>query len=69
MNHDRVVADFKQAISLLRDNNLVWSSDFDDIRLSLANLLTTKVSLAAANHPALIELVQTLISEENDLSI
>jgi hypothetical protein len=69
MNHDRVVADFKQAISLLRDNNLVWSSDFDDIRLSLANLLTTKVSLGAANHPALIELVQTLISEENDLSI
>lgn len=69
MNNDRVVADFKQAISLLRDNNLVWSSDFDDIRLSLANLLTTKVSLGAANHPALIELVQTLISEENDLSI
>lgn len=69
MNHDRVVADFKQAISLLRDNNLVWSSDFDDIRLSLANLLTTKIALGAANHPALIELVQTLISEENDLSI
>lgn len=69
MNNDRVVADFKQAISLLRDNNLVWSHDFDDIRLSLADLLTSKIALGASNHPALIELVQTIISEENDLSI
>jgi hypothetical protein len=69
MNNDRVIADFKQAIALLRDNNLVWSSDFDDIRLRLADLLTAKVSLGASNHPAIIELVQTLIAEENDLSI
>lgn len=69
MNNDRVVADFKQAIALLRDNNLVWSSDFDDIRLDLADLLTSKVTLGSANHPALIELVQNLIAEENDLSI
>ncbi len=69
MNNDRVVADFKQAIALLRDNNLVWSSDFDDIRLDLADLLTAKIGLGSANHPALIELVQNLIAEENDLSI
>jgi hypothetical protein len=69
MNNDRVVADFKQAIALLRDNNLVWSSDFDDIRLDLADLLTAKIGLGSANYPALIDLVQRLIAEENDLSI
>lgn len=66
---DRVVMDFKQAVWLLRDNNLVWSSDFDDIRLDLANIIESKIALGSNNHPALIELVRTLISEENDLTI
>jgi hypothetical protein len=61
--------DFKQAIGLLRDKNLVWSSEFDDIRLALADIIENKVELGKANDPALIELVQILISEENDLSV
>lgn len=28
-----------EAVELLRDQNLVWSSDIQDIRLDLANLL------------------------------
>ena len=28
-----------EAVDLLRDQNLVWSSDIQDIRLDLANLL------------------------------
>ena len=28
-----------EAVSLLRDDNLVWSSDLQDLRLDLANLL------------------------------
>jgi hypothetical protein len=28
-----------EAVELLRDNNLVWSSDLQDIRLDLAHLL------------------------------
>ena len=29
----------KQAVELLRDNNLAWSSDMQDIRLELAMLI------------------------------
>lgn len=29
----------KQAVDLLRDENLVWSNDFNEIKLDLANLL------------------------------
>jgi hypothetical protein len=28
-----------EAVELLRDNNLVWSSDFEDVKQDLANLL------------------------------
>jgi len=69
MSEIRLMNDFKQAIGLLRDKNLVWSSEFDDIRLALADIIENKVELGKANDPALIELVQILISEENDLSV
>jgi hypothetical protein len=36
--------DVSVATKLLRDNNLVWSPDFDVIRLPLANLLESMAS-------------------------
>ena len=64
----RLSADFKQASALLRDNHLIWSSDFDEIRLDLARLIDLYVKMNS--YPsALNEIVQKLISTENDLSI
>jgi hypothetical protein len=31
--------EISEALELLRDENLVWSSDFEDVRLDLANLI------------------------------
>ena len=68
MTSARVTNDFLQAAGLL-ESDLVWSHDFDAIRLDLAEFLRTKAALGNANHPSLISLVQHLLSDENDLSI
>lgn len=63
----RKFADYKQAVALLRDD-LVWSGDFDNIRFDLMEL----IDWHARNNvypEHLTDLVQKLISEENDLSI
>ena len=33
------MADLEKAVELLEDNNLVWSADFDTVRLDLAELM------------------------------
>lgn len=64
---ERLYADYKQAAALLKDN-LVWSGDFDNIRFDLMELIQYHADMKV--YPAaLTEIVQTLISEENDLSI
>jgi hypothetical protein len=63
----RLYADYRQAAGLLR-GDLVWSSDFDAIRIDLANLIATHAALD--NYPTpLTEIVRTLIADENDLTI
>lgn len=63
----RNFADYKQAASLLKDD-LVWSGDFENIRLDLMELIDWHANNGI--YPAsLSELVQKLIAEENDLSI
>ncbi len=34
-----ITPEIQEALDLLRDENLVWSSDIEDIKLDLANLL------------------------------
>lgn len=63
-----VTKDFLQAAGLL-EADLVWSPDFNAIRKPLADYLRNKSSLGSANHPALVELVNRLLFEENDLSV
>jgi hypothetical protein len=64
---NRLHADYKQAASLLRED-LVWSGDFDNIRFDLMELIERHAR--EDNYPAdLSDLVQKLISEENNLSI
>ena len=69
MTNERIYADFRQAASLLKDKNLVWSADLDSIREELAAYIEAKATLGSANNPHLIAVVQRLISVENDLSI
>lgn len=53
---------FLEAAKLLADDNLVWSSDLDSIRKSLATYLEAKASLGDANNPALIQVVERFIA-------
>lgn len=63
----RLRADYKQAAALLADD-LVWSGDFENIRLDLMELIESHVK--DNYYPlAMNELVQKLIADENDLSI
>lgn len=67
--NERLYADFKQAAALLDDDQLVWSADFDSIRKDLARYLETKASLGVGNNPHLINVVQSIIADENDIAI
>lgn len=63
----RSYADYKQAAALLKDD-LVWSGDFESIRLDLMEMIEWHAQNGI--YPEhLTEIVQTLIAEENDLSI
>lgn len=63
-----VTTDFLQAAGLL-EADLVWSPDFESLREPLAAYLRVKSGLGTANNPHLVELVNRLLSEENDLGI
>lgn len=65
----RVYADIKQAESLLRDRQLVWSADLEVIRTDLADLMSHYASQGYYAPAPLIKIAQTLISDENDLTI
>lgn len=64
---ERLYADYRQAAGLLKDD-LVWSGDFDNIRMDLMELIEYHADMRV--YPAaLTDLVQKLIADENDLSI
>ncbi len=67
--NNRLIADFRQAAALLRDKNLVWSADLDCIREDLALYLEYAVISGQMQHSALQRIVQSLIADENDMSI
>lgn len=64
---ERLFADYRQASALLKDD-LVWSGDFDSIRMDLAELIDLQADLRI--YPAaLTDIVHKLIAEDNDLTI
>lgn len=64
---ERLYADYRQAAGLLKDD-LVWSGDFDNIRMDLMELINYHADMRV--YPAaLTDLVQKLIADENDLSV
>ena len=66
-SRQRLAADYKQAASLLKED-LVWSGDFDGIRIDLADMIERFVVADIYPEP-MTEIVQKLIADENDLSI
>lgn len=64
---ERLYADYRQAAGLLR-HDLVWSSDFEAIRLDLSTLILN-ASVSGSYSPELTSIVHNLIATENDLSI
>jgi hypothetical protein len=63
----RLRADYKQAAALLADD-LVWSGDFENIRVDLMEIILSHVKADYYPLP-MNELVQKLIATENDLTI
>lgn len=62
-------ANYQMVIDLLKDDKLVWSGDFDNIRKALADvfdehLIESNFSFATLNY-----LAEKLLEEENDISI
>ena len=66
-NH-KIQLDFEQAAGLLT-HDLVWSEDFESIRVPLAAFIASKAQLVAANDVTLIKLVDALLSTDNDFTI
>ena len=66
--HRRIEDNFKQAAGLLR-HDLVWSDDFESIRLDLADFIQAQASNGAANSQALLKVVDGLLATENDMSV
>ena len=55
----------ESAIKLLNDKNLVWSDDFEQIRLPLSNLLIEISFFQLSKLPAAESLAEILIKEDN----
>ena len=53
----------RQAAELLK-HDLVWSQDFEAIRLDLAEYLESKSTEGISNHPALLRIVDKLLDAE-----
>jgi hypothetical protein len=62
-------SNYQQAMELLKDNNLVWSSDFDLIRLLLADVFDEHLIESNFSFSTLNYLAEKLLEEENDLTI
>lgn len=56
-------------IDLLRDENLVWSSDMDQIRKLLADVFEEHMIESNFSFATLNYLAEKLLEEENDLTV
>jgi hypothetical protein len=58
------VAELQKAVELLEDNNLVWSEDFDTIRLDLSKLFRKAASDRYHNLEAELDTLAKQITNE-----
>ena len=62
-------ANYRQVIDLLKDEKLVWSSDFDSIRKLLADVFDEHLIEDNFGFSTLNYLAEKLLEEENDLTV
>jgi hypothetical protein len=62
-------ANYRQAIDLLKDDKLVWSGDFDNIRKALADVFDEHLIERDFSFATLNYLAEKLLEEENDLTV
>lgn len=62
-------ANYRQVIDLLKDDKLVWSPDFDAIRVLLADVFDEHLIESDFSFGTLNYLAEKLLDEENDLTI
>lgn len=60
---------YRQAIALLKDDQLVWSADMDAIRKHLADVFDEHLIESNFSFSTLNYLAEKLIEEENDLTV
>lgn len=62
-------ANYAQAITLLKDDQLIWSADMDAIRKLLADVFDEHLIESNFSFSTLNYLAEKLIEEENDLTV
>jgi hypothetical protein len=62
-------ANYQMVIDLLKDENLVWSPDFDMIRKHLADVFDEHLIESNFSFCTLNYLAEKLLEEENDLTV
>lgn len=62
-------SNYQQAIELLKDDKLIWSGDFDNVRKLIADVFTEHLLEDNFEFTTLNYLAEKLIEEENDLTI
>ena len=62
-------ANYQMVIDLLKDENLVWSPDFDMIRKHLADVFDEHLIESNFSFGTLNYLAEKLLEEENDLTV
>jgi membrane-bound lytic murein transglycosylase MltF len=63
--HQQIHPDLAEALALLQDKNLEWSSDINDIKQPLATLLA-KANYYPSLQPLVLELATKLVFGEDD---
>jgi len=54
------------AAQLLRDRNLVWSPDFEAIRIDLASWLSAEADFVTAHRPAAVRVANDILDGVED---
>jgi hypothetical protein len=62
-------SNYQQAIGLLKDDKLIWSPDFDLVRLLLADVFDEHLIESNFSFSTLNYLAEKLLEEENDLTV
>lgn len=62
-------ANYRQVIELLKDDKLVWSPDFDAIRVLLADVFDEHLIESNFSFSTLNYLAEKLLEDENDLTV